>query len=100
MNKILRYSGEYGLSLNIKKTKFMKISKNNNTNEILYGAESWTLNRNTINRLNAFEIWTFRRLLRIPWEDRVTNAEVLRRIGRERKIENTISQTCNERRRI
>lgn len=35
MNKILRCGGTYGLSLNIKKTKFMKISKNNNTNEIL-----------------------------------------------------------------
>ena len=52
---------------------------------LLYGAEAWTLKVNTLNRLEAFEMWIHRRMLRIPWTDMVSNSEVLRRanIGRE-----------------
>ncbi|XP_045480979.1 uncharacterized protein LOC123685370 [Harmonia axyridis] len=163
MDKILRCSGKYGLSLNVKKTKFMKISKNNDTNEILlvggqqvervkrytylgtlitenndytaeiktriekarsnfirmkkvlcskdltlhlklrlakcyvhsvlyYGVEAWTLNADAMRRLNSFEMWTYRRILRVSWKDRITNIEVLRRIGREKEVERTIKE--------
>lgn len=53
---------------------------------LLYGVETWTLKAKTMNRLEAFEMWIFRRLLRIPWTDRVRNDEVLRRMGTERML--------------
>lgn len=53
---------------------------------LLYGVETWTLKAKTMNRLEAFEMWIYRRLLRIPWTDRVRNDEVLRRMGTERML--------------
>lgn len=46
---------------------------------LLYGMEAWTLKVTSINKLEAFEMWTLRRMLRIPWTDRVRNEEVLNR---------------------
>ena len=48
--------------------------------------ESWTLKVNTINKIETFEMWIYRRILKIPWTARITNEEVLRRIGGERKL--------------
>ena len=48
---------------------------------ILYGAETWTMVKETRKRLQAAEMWCWRRLLRIRWIDRVSNEEVLRRVG-------------------
>lgn len=59
---------------------------------ITYGAETWSLKLKSMNRIEAFEMWTLRRLLRIPWVDRVTNEEVLRRAGVERELLTTIKQ--------
>ena len=53
---------------------------------LTYGSESWTLSRELINRLNAAEMWFYRRMLRIRWTDRITNEEVLRRIGMQRTL--------------
>lgn len=53
---------------------------------LLYGVETWTIKANTMNRLEAFEMWVFRRMLKIPWTDHVTNAEVINRMGREREL--------------
>lgn len=53
---------------------------------LLYGAEAWTLKINTMNRLEAFEMWLHRRMLRIPWVDHVTNTEVLRRANSDRQL--------------
>jgi len=46
-----------------------------------YACESWTLNNNLINRINAFEQWYYRRLLKIKWIDKVSNEETLCRIN-------------------
>ena len=46
---------------------------------LMYAAETWTLKRTDLQRLDAFEMQCFRRLLRIRWFHRVTNEEVLRR---------------------
>jgi len=43
------------------------------------GVDAWTLNGYCEQKLEAFEIWTYRRILRIPWTEYVTNVEVLRR---------------------
>ncbi|XP_071581636.1 uncharacterized protein [Temnothorax nylanderi] len=53
---------------------------------LLYGVEAWTLKASTLNRLETFEMWILRRMLRISWVDRVTNAEVWRRAGAQREL--------------
>lgn len=53
---------------------------------LLYGAEAWTLSEASMKKLEAFEMWCYRRILRISWVDHVTNNEVLRRMGRECEI--------------
>lgn len=59
---------------------------------LLYGAECWTVNKAEIKKLNAFEMWTYRRILKIPWTDRVRNEEVLRRLNKDMEIELTIKR--------
>jgi len=46
-----------------------------------YGCESWTVNKNLMKRINAFERWCYRRMLKISWKDKVPNTEVLKRVG-------------------
>ena len=53
---------------------------------LMYGAESWTLNREMKMKLNAAEMWFYRRMLRVSWRDRVTNEEVLLRVGQRRSL--------------
>ena len=53
---------------------------------LLYGSESWTISRAMQERLQAVEMWFLRRMLRIPWVDRVTNEEVLGRAGTHRQL--------------
>ena len=53
---------------------------------LLYGVETWTLRTSMINKIEAFEMWTFRRILKIPWTSHTSNEEVLRRVNREREL--------------
>ena len=53
---------------------------------LLYGMEGWTMKTSTINKLEAFEMWLYRRILKIPWTARETNEEVLRRVNKEREL--------------
>lgn len=57
---------------------------------LLYGVEAWTLKISTMNRLEVFEMWIIRRMLRIPWVDRVPNTEVLERARTQRELLTTI----------
>ena len=50
----------------------------------LYGCETWTLRKMEIDRLKAFEMWIWRRMEKISWEDKKKNEEVLDAIGEER----------------
>lgn len=59
---------------------------------LLYGVEAWTLKKNHIDKLQAFEMWCYRRMWRIPWTDRITNAEVLNRMQKECEIINTMKK--------
>lgn len=45
-----------------------------------YGCESWTWNKAMFKKINAFEMWCYRRMLKISWKDRITNVEVLQRM--------------------
>lgn len=59
---------------------------------LLYGAEGWTLKTNMINKLEAFEMWVYRRILKIPWTAKIRNEEVLRRINKDRQLFDTIKK--------
>lgn len=59
---------------------------------LLYGMEGWTLKVNTINKLEAFEMWLYRRILKIPWTARITNEDVLASVNKERELFTTIKK--------
>ena len=59
---------------------------------LLYGVEGWTLKTSDINRLEAFEMWLYRRILKIPWTAKVTNEEVLKRVNQQRQLFDTIKE--------
>jgi len=59
---------------------------------LLYGVEGWTLKVSAINKLEAFEMWLYRRVLKILWTARMTNEEILRRANRRRKLFETIKK--------
>lgn len=59
---------------------------------LLYGVEAWTLKKDHMDKLRAFEMWCYRRMWRIPWTDRITNAEVLNRMRKECEIIDTIKK--------
>ena len=48
---------------------------------VLYGAETWTLLKESEKRIDAFEMWIFRRMARISWKEKVRNEDVLARLG-------------------
>ena len=48
---------------------------------IMYGCESWTLKKAEHRRIDAFELWCWRRLLRVPWTARRSNQSLLMEIG-------------------
>ena len=51
---------------------------------LLYGAETWTLTKVTSDKLEAFEMWLYRRMLRISWKEHKTNGEVLHKMKTKR----------------
>jgi hypothetical protein len=58
----------------------------------IYGCETWTLKKETTDRLAAFERWTYRRTLNISWIQHVTNDEIHRRIGTEQQLKRAIKR--------
>ena len=48
---------------------------------VVYGCESWTLNKAECRRIDAFELWCWRRLLRVPWTARRSNQSILKEIS-------------------
>ena len=48
---------------------------------VMYGCESWTLKKAEHRRIDAFELWCWRRLLRVPWTARRSNQSILREIS-------------------
>ena len=59
---------------------------------LLYACETWTLRKREINRLMAFEMRCYRRILHIRWEQRVTNLEVRIRVGNSKNIKQMIME--------
>ena len=48
---------------------------------VMYGCESWTVKKAESRRINAFELWCWRRLLRVPWTARRSNQSILKEIS-------------------
>ena len=48
---------------------------------VMYGYESWTVKKAECQRIDAFELWCWRRLLRVPWTARRSNQSILKEIG-------------------
>ena len=48
---------------------------------VMYGCESWTIKKAECRRIDAFELWCWRRLLRVPWTARRSNQSILKKIS-------------------
>ena len=53
----------------------------------MYGCESWTIRKAECQRIDAFELWCSRRLLRVPWTARRSNQSILKEISLEYSLE-------------
>ena len=54
---------------------------------VMYRCESWTIKKTKCRRINAFELWCWRRLLRVPWSARRSNQSILKEISPECSLE-------------
>ena len=72
---------------------------------VVYGGESWTVKKAEHRRTDAFELWCWRRLLRVPWTARRSNQSILKEISPEYSLEglvleswssNTLATWCKE----
>ena len=54
---------------------------------VMYGCESWTIKKAECRRIDAFELWCCRRLLRIPWTARTSNQSILKEINPEHSLQ-------------
>ena len=54
---------------------------------VMYGCESWTVKKAERRRIDAFELWCWRRLLRVPWTERRSNQSILKEISPECSLE-------------
>ena len=54
---------------------------------VMYGCESWTVKKSECQRIDAFKLWCWRRLLRVPWTARRSNQSILKEISPEYSLE-------------
>ena len=57
---------------------------------VMYGCESWTIKKPEHRKIDAFELWYWRRLLRVPWTVRRSNQSILKEISPEYPLEGLI----------
>ena len=57
---------------------------------VIYGCESWTIKKAERQRMDAFELWCWRRLLRVPWTVRRSNQSILKEISPEYSLEGLV----------
>ena len=57
---------------------------------VMYGCESWTIKKAEHRRMDGFELWSWRKLLRVPWTSRRSNQSILREISPEYSLEGLI----------
>ena len=54
---------------------------------VMYGCESWTIKKAEHQRIDSFELWCWRRLLRVPWTERKSNQSILKELSPEYSLE-------------
>ena len=54
---------------------------------VMYGCQNWTIKKAESQRIDAFELWCWRRLLRVPWTARRSNQSIPKEINREYSLE-------------
>ena len=54
---------------------------------VVYGCESWTIKKAECRRIDAFELWCWRRLLRVPWTARRSNQSIIKEISPDYSLE-------------
>ena len=59
---------------------------------VMYGCESWTIKKAECQRIDTFELWCWRRLLRVPWTERRSNQSILKEISPEYSLEGLMLQ--------
>ena len=59
---------------------------------VMYRCESWTIKKSECRRIDAFELWCWRRLLRVPWTPRKSNQSILKEINPEYSLEGLMSK--------
>ena len=57
---------------------------------VLYGCESWTIKKAERGRIDAFELWCWKRLLKVPWTARRSNQSIVKEISPEYSLEGLI----------
>ena len=57
---------------------------------VMYGCESWTIKKAECQRIDAFELWCWRRLLRVPWTARRSNQSILKETSPEYSLEGLV----------
>ena len=57
---------------------------------VMYGCESWTIKKAEHQRIDAFVLWSWRRLLRVPWTARRSNHSILKEISPECSLEGLV----------
>ena len=57
---------------------------------VMYGCENWTIKKAECQKIDAFELWCWRRLLRVPWTARRSNQSILKEISTEYSLEGLI----------
>ena len=79
-------------SRNINITGRLRLTKCYVWSTLLYGAETWTLSKATVKNLEAFEMWTYRRIMKISWKEYKSNKEVLNMINSKRMLVDMIKR--------
>ena len=87
-NKVKHLITNTSISINLRK----RFIKSYVWSTLMYGYEAWTSNKNMVKKIEAAEMWFYRRMLKISWTDRVRNDEVLHRAGTKREIITAIRQ--------
>ena len=77
-------SGDITLPKNVRLVKVMVFPV------VMDGCESWTVKKAERQRIDAFELWCWRRLLRVPWTARRSNQSILKEISPEYSLEGLI----------
>jgi hypothetical protein len=74
----------------VKKATKIKIAETIIFPTVTYGSESWTVIKKERKEIDAFELWTWRRILRVPWTERRTKISVLVQVNPKSSLEATI----------